>query len=157
MNPADYQPRTFLWKQGDWRWGYKKIGMSGLLVKNYGCAILSVNYLNCRRANERYTPDRFIDWLNVNAKAARYQKYLAPGGELYWNAINEYSGGKMLHTYDVSEARYSVMQVKWGNYLHWIACLNDDLAYDPWDGQIKKRIQPYWYATGRKIYFKVVK
>lgn len=149
MNPNDYQPRDFLWSQRDIRWSWKKLGKSSLTVGGYGCAALCCTYVIDRRMKDLnrggILPGDFVN-----------RATFTPGGSIYWNSVDAISGGAVRHTSNPAESRYRLMEVVWGTYHHWIVLLDGDLAYDPWDGKIKNRVQSQWYPSGRYIYFKVV-
>lgn len=165
MNPADYVPRDYRWSQNDLRWKFLKIGISGLTFGNYGCALTAINYVfnreNLRRGLPRpFTrPNDFLSWINKKAKAAFYGNYLTPGGKVYWNCLEEYSGGWLkhqMHPLVQGEKGYTLQEVVWGTYHHWIVLLDGDLCIDPWDGVIKYRKQAKWYPSGRYQYYKQV-
>jgi hypothetical protein len=149
MDPAAYQPRDFLWSQRDFRWAKKKLGASPLDCGHYGCASLCVTYLVNRRRKELgqgiIYPNQVIDKSNYT-----------PGGLIYWNSAEILSGGRIKQTWKQSEAKYTLMEVVWGVYHHWIVLLDGDLCYNPWTGKVEKRVQSIWYPSGRYIYYKKV-
>ena len=155
MNPIDYQPRDFLWSQRDPRWSGKKLGTSGLTVGNYGCASVAANYAVNRAwqalgINRFARPGEFVDYCNTH-------KFYTSGGLLSWNSVNHFSAGKLIYHTKKEGSYITLAQVRWGSYLHWIVLLNGDLCLDPWDGQIKKRVQSKWFPTGVQRYFKLVR
>lgn len=150
MNPADYQPREFLWSQRDLRWAYKFLGRSQLDCGHYGCASLCVTYVVDRRRKE-------IGWNFLYPNQVIDRAYYAdPTGKIYWNSAETLSNNRLVRIYNPLEANYTLSEVVWGTYHHWIVLLNGDLCYDPWDAQIKKRIQPQWYSSDRFIWYKKV-
>lgn len=150
MIPSKYQPRDFLWSQRDWRWRNKKLGASQLDCGHYGCASLCLTYIIDRRFKEVglkfLYPSQVIDRSNYT-----------PGGMIYWNSADIISAGRVKQVWRRADAHYVLMEVKWGNYLHWLVQLNGDLCYDPWENGsacIKYRDQVYWRPTGRYIYYR---
>lgn len=161
MDPAQYQPQQYLWSQRDLRWKNRFIGKSGLTFGDDGCALTDLNYLNNRIQGKFVSrPGDFLSWINKKAASANYEAYLTPGGQVYWNSLDEYSGRRVKnqwHPFGVGEKGYTLIQVQWGPYYqHWITALDGDLALDPWTGKIIKRKQPFWFPTGRQQYYKIV-
>lgn len=168
MKPSGYQPRDFLWKQqGDPRWSWKKVALSGKTIAAIGCAILANNYIWNRYLKDHglpFTrPNNYIDWLNAKARNAGYRAYLTAGGALYWNSLNEYSGGKLrhqMHPFVTGEKGYTMTEYRWGNITHWTVNLNRDLAYNSYPTTlvpfITYRSNQQWIPTGRKQYYKIV-
>jgi hypothetical protein len=153
MTPEQYKPQEFLWSQRDIRWGYKQLGKSGLLVKDFGCAGTAINYCVNRawktKGVQRFSrPGEFFDYANTH-------NFFTPNGMIYWNVADSFSAGALRYTTNKREAYITVAQVRWGSLLHWRTLLNGDLCFDPWQGKIIKRAQTYWVATGREIYYKL--
>jgi len=79
-------------------------------------------------------------------------------GSVYLNIVDELTNGKLLHTYDPSVAKYTMIQLSWGGQNHWVVQLGRkeaDLCLDPWDGKIKQLHQPYWTVTNGRRYFRL--
>lgn len=168
MNPNDYPNRNWLWHQNlDIRWSPKKVAISGRTISDIGCAIFSEHYIYSRLREllglPFIRPNVYIDWLNAKAKASGYKKYLSPGGNLYWNSLDEFSGWKLKHQYHplkAGEAGYIMSEYYWGEILHWTVNLNGDIAYNPFITKpvpvITYRNNPQWRPSGRHQYFKIV-
>lgn len=148
MNPSEYQPREFLWSQRDLRWAKKLLGASLLDCGHYGCASLCVTYVVDRRRDELgkgfLYPSEVIQKSNYT-----------PGGAIYWNSAEVLSGNRLKQS-GKTGANYTLMEVVWGVYHHWVVLLDGDLCYDPWSGTVIKRVQPQWYPSGKYIYYKKV-
>lgn len=167
MNPNLYQPRDFLWhQQGDPRWSWKKLALSSRTVGDIGCALMSMNYINNRYRKDHglsiIYPNTWIDWMNTKAKFSGYTKYLTSGGSVYWNSLDEYSGGKLtnqFHPLVSGEHGYVMSEYKWGNLTHWTTDLDGDIAYNSYPTRlvpvIVYRANPQWVPTGRHQYYKI--
>lgn len=170
MLASDYLKNVcnqYLWSQNDLRWKNKKLAASGLTFGGYGCAMTGTNYIGNRENLRRKMPrpfvrpgEQWLDWMNKKAKACNYTNYLTKGGEIYWDKLCEFWGGTLVHqwhSFAKGERGYTLAEVKWGTYHHWIVLLDGDLCLDPWDGKVKPRLQPgKWNLTGIYQYYKIV-
>lgn len=125
---------------------------------------MDLNYIHNRfRQENRLSiiyPDVWIDWINRKAKGAGYRKYLTSGGAVYWNSLDEFSGGRLINTWDPNDhVRYVLTEYHWGNISHWTTNLNGDIAYNSYPTKlvpiITYRTNSQWRPTGRKQYYKV--
>lgn len=150
------------YKQGDYRWGWKKLGTSGLTMARAGCTVTDIAFSWTRFTNVRHTPGELCDKLNKNGG-------FTAQGYLRWDKAAQITGLKLLgawrrdgsgHLYYNGQfdpptgKKYTLVQVHIykARLDHWIALTGQGKAFDPLDGTIKTITQPYWRLTGEKRY-----
>lgn len=124
-------------------------------MADIGCALTCLPYIVSRHDGVDITPGKFLDWIAAKARAANFKDYLTPNGKVYWNSVDKFTGGTVVHIPSSTGAKYTLVEVQWGVLQHWMVKLRDGLVFNPYGYKVEKLAQKKWALTGRFRYYKV--
>lgn len=122
-----------MFKQGDPAWGNKKLGASGLSMKNFGCVVTNVAQALKNRGHD-VDPGVLVDKLN---KVGGFTK----GGLLIWNKVTE-----VYPAFKFGDGDVEFVQGVYSRYNHWVLRMNGKVS-DPLFG--RDRAPKGFRETGR--------
>jgi hypothetical protein len=146
MTPSQYPFKKYRYSQRDPRWANRTLGSSGLRMKDFGCVVTCLAYILSRFLGRDITPGDLLTWLN------RHNGF-TPGGLIYWTKIEEFTNGGLRYTTNPIGRTYTLLNVPFGRYSHFINELRAGLCLDSWDAKIKVRSEAFPKLFGKR-YFK---
>ncbi len=119
----------FIFKQGDPEWANLKVGKSGKTMAEIGCLITDCAMIISDLMGQEHNPKMLLKWMNTH-------NGFTATGELYWDKIFKYSGGKLKAGQAIQdETEYLLFAVWAWKIKHWV--INSDTGFvDPLSGTI---------------------
>lgn len=112
-----------MYSQRDGRWGWKKLGRSGLTMANWGCVVTDVAQA-LTLAGYNVDPGTLVDRLNGIGG-------FTSGGALIWGKVTQ-----LYPQFRYGSGYFKFEQGWFGNIRHWVLVAPNGTVYEPYYGRI---------------------